>query len=365
MAASPLAEIDWDNLTSGGYSLVTALNLLERMFAERTTLPTLVNTYSINSTFIDRFPFLSNSPDYGLPTWPATWGPRIFSLGNILRGYLSETKLINLFAGGAYTQFGATMDEATLFSDFGITEYPRMDVVNAVDVKKWYDILSSLKWLHSSFDRGAIEDTSFYDSTYREGLVDESNSGGGTFGNYKLVYGSFPAGSPPVAQFITDFNQAWTGPKPKGLADSPSAYYEFDYTGAGVVTNPPTQKQALIFKGYQRFDLSTFEATGHGGLSQDYRSVGAMNIVSQDFNGRTDFADYLSAFQYQHQVFAEFHKPIIVNIGGGVYEYGIPFSEPTTLPIDVGIFRATFANAGGCSTFDLWDQEGGFIYYTP
>ena len=368
MAASPLAEIDWDNLQNE--NLITALNLLELAFSERMNIPLLTNCSMGSSAFVedDRFPFQNNSPDYGKTGWPAVWGGQIFSLGGagrILRAYLSETKIADLLGGTTYSRFAPVFDDATMFADLGITEYPSLEVVNATDVKIWYDILTSLKWIYSSFDRdGTVNtETTNYDSTHREGLVDETNAQGPAF-PYMLTYGDFPVGSAPIGQFPTDEDLLFTGPSAKQSAAITSAYFHQAYQSTGIINNPPTRIQALIAKGYNRFDIADLVATGHTGQPQDFRAYGNMNITSNDFGVSTAFADYETAYLYQDSVVAQFPTPTRVNTAGSIYEYEIPFAVPAAMPNAIGDFTADFNNRG-CSTFDLWDQEDGFIYYTP
>ena len=364
MAASPLAEIDWDNLTSGGYSLVTALNLLEKMFAERMNVPTLINCASTNTSLveIDRFPFLSNSPDYGLLTWPATFGPPISALGGvgrIGRCYLSETKIADLLGGTTYSLFAPVVDDATIFSDHGITEYPALEIISAVEIKKWYDILSSLKWIYSghSFDNGGSG--TFYNSGYRSGQIETPTNGG-------IFYGALDPN--PLSQYDTDAALVWTGPTSKSVTNTTGSgigYYRVSYNGTGPVGNA-TRINAATAKGFNRYDLSTFVASGHAGSPQGFRAYGHMSVNGSTFGGGGSgpLEDYRDAFEFQNSIVYEFSNPTRTNITGNIFEYEITFNTPPPIPNITGGFSATF-NSGGCSTFDLWDQEGGFEFYTP
>ena len=368
MAASPLAEIDWDNLTSGGYSLVTALNLLELAFAERMNVPTLTNCASTNTSLVevDRFPFQNNSPDYGLPTWPATWGVPINTLGGVgrlLRCYLSETKIAALLGGTTYSQLAAVFDDATMFSDLGITEYPSLEIVNAVDVKIWYDIITSLKWIYSDYDvaNGGNTTTTNYDSSFMAGIVENPDTD-------PIVYGDLVGNVPPVSQFATDEAILFTGPTSKASATSlvTGVDYYRDQASFGGPSGPPINITATILKGYNRFDITPLVNTGHTGQPQDHRAYGAMNVLGGDVLGGSDFSDYAAAYPFNNGEVHQFPTPTRTLVSGNIYEYGVSFANPPTKPTGVrGSFTANFINAGGLSVFDLWDQEGGFIYYTP
>ncbi len=364
MAASPLAEIDWDNLTDGKQSLVTALNLLEKMFGERMNVPALINcSGSVGTTFVNRYPFKSNSPDYGLATWPATWGPTIFTLGNIVRGYLSETKIAALLGGTTYNRFAPVLDDATIFSDNGITAYPSLEIINAVDIKTWYDILSSMKWIYSDYDQGngGSNTTSNYDSSSMEGIVINPDTD-------PIVYNGI-GGNPPVSQFATDEALLFSGPTSKATATAINTgvqYYHDAANFSGLVDSPPTTITSTILKGYNRFGITNLVNAGHTGQPQEFRSYGAMGVSSQDFSGRTTFSDYAASYPFNNGEVYQFGTPTRTNTTGNIYEYEVPFATPPTKPTGtVGNFSATFINAGGLSIFENWDLENGFEFYTP
>ena len=364
MADSPLAEIDWDNLTSGGYLLVTALNLLELMFAERANIPSLTNcSGAINTTFDDRFPFQSNSPDYGLASWPATFGAPINSLFGMAGGYLSETKITALLGGTTYSRLAPILDDATIFNDHSITAYPTMEVINAIDVKIWYDILSSMKWVYSDFDvaNGGSTTTTNYDSSLMEGIVINPNTD-------PRIYGDLVGNVPPVSQFATDEALLFSGPTAKATATSSLTgvdYYR-DAAAFGGPSGTPINITATILKGYNRFDITPLVNTGHTGQPQDHRAYGAMNVLSVDVLGGSDFSDYAAAYPFNNDEVHQYATPTRTFVSGNIYEYEVPFSTPPTKPTGVrGSFTANFINAGGLSVFDLWDADGGFEFYTP
>lgn len=369
MADSPLAEIDWDNLTDGKQSLVTALNLLEKMYGERMNVPALTNSVG-NPSVTDRFPFKSNSPDYGLAGWPAIWGADINFLPNI-DSYLSETKIAALLGNNNYSATQPMMSDSQMKADLGISEYPRMDIISADSVKTWYDILSKLKWIGSTYNQGESNSGSRFVESLRSGIIFNPI-------NEPRVYNNSGNANPqfaPYAQYVTDEALVFNGPNIKeivsqnvGNPQDPRAFFLQDQFDQGDF-----EMAATLAKGYSRFDITDLVNTGHIGQPTQHRCYGSMAVLVALSLGEP-WKDYHDNYIYQDRITYQFPTPTRTLVTGNIYEYEVPFAQPPPMPtltdMQDASFTASFSskgiqNSGGMHIFDLWDAEGGFEFYTP
>ncbi len=153
MAASPLADVDWNNLE--GEDSNTVMNLLQRAFNERLVVA-MVNSAN-TSPVKDFFPFPddnpSNSPFWGTAGTPSLWrwtnwtSPSSQIMDDLCRHYADMT-YINANINTVIGALGDFSDEDNInltptkvFNYIGITEWPRVFNPNVTELKQWYDIL--------------------------------------------------------------------------------------------------------------------------------------------------------------------------------------------------------------------------------
>ncbi len=345
--ASPLAEIDWDNLESA--NLVTAMNLLELAYSERTNMAYLVTGALPRRAKIDLYPWLNNTPNYGRDDWPMIWSINSDFITSTLSLYLSQTKidaaLGTIVSGSGFRDNHYRLDEAQLFVDHGITEYPEMDIINPTDVKKWYDIITSLKKIKAE---GAYHSGRNYIESYAEGIMRNPP----VSPTYDQVwYGTI---GPPVAQFTTDWALLYAGPQSKQSVSSYNTYF-MQPLGASIRINSTSDKRARITKGYSRFDNADYAATGLTGLPES-QAYGSYNYY-QSGAGTYD-PGIGTAYEIR-----ELGAVTRSQLAGNVLERSIDvpdLNEPTFSSPYIDFTLDTLY-----SIYENWDVEGGFIYWTP
>jgi hypothetical protein len=371
MADSPLSEINWDNLE--GQSLITAMNLLQLAFSERVNVAANLGFYrhfGNSSRVLRTFPFFDNSPDVGKPNWPAMWGRQVPNLGwdTALANYLSITKLNNVLGTGilglGFRYEDVQLDQDTLLTDVGIpltgnraTEYPRMDIINTENIKIWYDMITSLKYIFVDGARGGAGSNgqSKFLSSYSEGIFKPDGDTefpnnpfvGQYFVSYDGVFG------PPFSQLATDWPQIWTGPRTKRLisGSNPSFKVRYDYQNGSSAL-------VMAMNTYSRFDTSDFDAIGHSGEPQGIRTYGSFNGSPQGAAGQA----WMASNGYDRYKIIQLPSATRTVLAGNQVERNIPIPPPTLPSHEPTIDLSVTTNHG---TYELWDAEGGFEFYSP
>ena len=345
--ASPLAEIDWDNLESA--NLVTAMNLLELAYSERANMPYLVGYSNLGRRGrpdLNTFPWLNNSPLYGKDNWPMIW-PKNHGFGN-LPTYLSQTKIDNaigtIVPGNGFYYRDYEQDTAQLFLDHNITEWPVMDIINPTDVKKWYDIITSLKKIGVEY---TLQSGVRYIESYAEGIMNYPP----TFPQYGEVWYDV---TPPKSQLPTDWALLYAGPQSKQLVSHGSPY--FDQPLKARISMTSGRYIIINTKGYSRFDNSDYVATGLTGVPES-EAYGSYNYTQ---SGAVDYVHNLGSQSLEIRALDAVTRTALA---GNVLERSINvpvLPEPIYAGSDIHFELDTFYGI-----YENWDVEGGFIYWTP
>ena len=365
MADSPLSEINWDNLE--GQSLITAMNLLQYAFSERVNVAANLGFYrhvGNNTRVLRMFPFFDNSPDVGKPNWPAMWGRQVPNLGwdTALSNYLSNTKLNNILGTSppaiGFRYNNVQLDQDTLLTDAGITltgnratEYPRMDIINTENIKTWYDMITSLKYIFVNGAQGGAgsNTNSRFLSSYSEGIYD----GAAFTSPVKYDGAGSPGFSEPFAQLPTDWAQIWSGPISKALITNslPNFRVTYDYQASN-------RAEVRAINTYSRFDVSDFAAIGHGGEPQEILTYGSFQVGANGAAGQA----WAAANGYDDDTVIQLPRSTRTELAGNIIERNIPIPPPTLPSHEPTIDLNVTTNHG---TYELWDAEGGFEFYTP
>ena len=248
MAVSPLADFNWDDLT--GENFVTVLKVLCSALQERYNVgimdfngvidghpslnphPTALKNY---------FPFGNNDPKWMGDTWPLALVNQ--DINDLLDGaatkYFDKDQLdaqigdsapqttaqTQLFYLGSVPQDPAYPNR--LFELAGYTDYPDIKTGSAAELKKLYDLISSLKWVWrphfidwSDFPAGA-NDTEFvgeFDLNqagffvidpdgadhYGNAGYRDINTDGGGFSLFQTGHANIVAGSGDALHYMSD-----------------------------------------------------------------------------------------------------------------------------------------------------------------
>ena len=230
MAASPLADIDWDNLTGAESNL--AMGLLQRAFNERLVVAR-INSRQHDPEIINFYPFPDDNPTNDA-TWGKTgtasawhwslWKDRFAAFGGLaisrLCYHYADIQYINANINtvipalqGQFSEDNLNLSPAKVFAYIGITDWPAMVNPNAIEIKQWYDILCLFTHVFTSDSaqgRGAISGT----------LVKKEWSGifAGTSGTgFPGTTTYIDGGSPSIPDLTTDWAQLYTGPRVREL----------------------------------------------------------------------------------------------------------------------------------------------------
>ncbi len=372
MADSPLSEINWDDLE--GQSLITAVNLLQLAFAERVNMADLLGARGFSPSdrgVLRQFPFADNFPITGKPTWPASWPfyKPIRGWDQALENYLSQTKL-SAILNTTHTDIAAlrfddfSQDEDTLLTDLGIpltgnrnTEYPRMDIITTENVKFWYDAITSLKsiFVDQSIGGSGSNFNPKFLSSYSEGIYRPDGSvefpKNHFIQQYDLYYGTIYG--PPFAQLPAEWANLWTGREAKQLITGslPNWRVKYDYTSA-------EQPILAAMNTYSRFDTSAFDLLGLSSLPSNIDCYGGYMGGSNKVDGQA----WLATNGIVPDKVIQFPDPSRDILAGNMVERNIPIPAPT-LPVDGP--DIDFNTRTTHFSFENWDYDGGFEFYTP
>jgi len=372
MADSPLSEINWDDLET--QSLVTAVNLLQLAFSERVNMANLLGARGfgagINTAVLRSYPFHDNSPIEGKTGWPLTWSSYVPRTGwdRALENYLSQTKLnaiINTtlpFIGNLrHDDF--TQDQDTLLTDLGIpltgnrnTEYPRMDIITTESIRFWYDAVTSLKsiFVDQSIGGAGSNFNPKFLSSYSEGIYRPDGSvefpKNIFMKQYDLWYSTIYG--PPFAQLPADWASLWTGREAKQLITGslPNWSVRYNYTVSGP--------QLSAMNTYSRFDTSNFDLLGLSSVPSNIDCYGGYMDGSTKIDGQA----WLATNGIVPDKVIQFPDPSRDILAGNMVERNIPIPAPT-LPADGP--DIDFNTRTTHFSFENWDYEGGFEFYTP
>ena len=348
--ASPLAEIDWDNL--GSANLVTAMNLLELAYSERANMPALVSAFRGGRggwPDINLYPWLNNNPQYGKDDWPMLWASDDFD-DRTLNAYLSQTKIDNalgtIVPGSGFSYSNYKQDEAQIFLDHAITAWPTMDIINPIDVKKWYDIITSLKKICVEYHYHSGNN---YIESYAEGIMKQPIN----FPQYGQVW--YEGGpNPPQSQLPTDWALLFTGPQTKQVVSKLFPY--FNQPLNAYIRMTASRYSIYNTKGYSRFSNADYVNTGLIGIPESI-AYGSYNFYQ---NGAVDYVHGLGSQSLEIRQLGAVTRTALA---GNILERSLAvpvMPEPTysgsTIDFSLDTPYAIYEN---------WDIEGGFIYYTP
>ncbi len=367
MAESPLAEINWDNLE--GQHLITAVNLLQLAFAERMNMAQLIGAFRIVNN-LNLYPFLDNSPRIGKKNWPVMWGSSVpaTNMRAILGNYLSETKLNNVLGtspNNGFRELNVRLDQDTLLTDLGVTltgnratEYPRMDIITTENVRFWYDLITSLKYILVDFAHGGAGsniNNHRWLSSYAEGISGDIHI---EFFDAitDLRYGPALPNPNPLVNLGPDWDGLWDNSvKVKQLIPNSQPAMKIRYESFGISSQ---FADVTAIKTYSRFDTSDYDNTGLGGAPIDIRTYGSYGDQETSTAPATAWAESNGYFEDKIIQLPTAERNVIA---GNIVERSIPFDVPSNPNVDF-VSKTILTNHG---TYENWDGEGGFQFYTP
>jgi hypothetical protein len=222
MAASPLAQIDWNNLD--GADSNTVMNLLQRAFNERLVVARInTSTAAENTEF---FPFPDDNPTnsarwgntaslWRWTNWPQFEATQI--MDDLCRNYADMTYInanINTvipLLGGFNDEDNLNLTPTKVFNYIGIADWPRVRNPNKTELKQWYDILKLLTHVYMADTRAGGSGGSIGGS-----LIDNEYSGiydTGFLSPSDRQY--FVSGTPDLGDLATDWASLYGGPTAK------------------------------------------------------------------------------------------------------------------------------------------------------
>jgi len=349
MATSLLDAVDWNDLTKAEY--VTAYRILMSATSERVGIASVFVAGSDPNNWGDAFPWASNSGVYGNdgdPYVPLTKAQCKSFLSAACFAYIDEPNIANLL--GTDVNKVTRWTEARVFSNFSITEWPDLSILNKDDLKKWYDILTGACKYFSPTGVPTYQWT---------GIFDGSRTGTGDSLKAEKDY----AGDSTA--FNSDYGSLYSGPVQEdtnsGLDFEPNLERPYYITASDTTST----LKSLIYQTDMTYDISV-ERTAAG------------------FNG-----DPLSAKYYDNYAF---NSSDYVQAADELFENNVTFSLSTDI-LNVTVLEPSIANpiSGGLPNpaelyiirrkninfstspagFVLqrlilnWDGDGGFDYYTP
>ena len=287
MAASPLEDIDWNNLDGAESNL--AMGLLQRAFNERWVVAR-INSRQDDPEIINFYPFPDDNP-----TNDATWGKtgtasawhwtkweNEFGGSAIafLCRYYADIQFINANintvipeVGGLFSESNINLSPAKVFAYIGIADWPAVVNPNAIELKQWYDILCLFTHLFTS-------DSAQGNGNISGTLVKKEWSGifAGTSGTgFPTTFRYIDGGSPSIPDLTTDWAQLYTGPRVRELMNNSepvNGRYVFASISVTIFYNITAVRryitinnQDLTDTGYTRVPLETvcwgqWETTG-------------------------------------------------------------------------------------------------------
>lgn len=285
MAASPLADVNWNDLT--GADSNTVIHVLQSAFNERLVVAMTNTGLSVNQrNAIDNFfPFPddnpSNTPDWGPIGTPSLWRWTNRSLNTdqimdrVCQAYadmtfinanintvITDIEFNNGSQGGTIKETDLCLTPTKVFNYIGITEWPRVFNPNKTELKQWYDILKLLThvYMAAAGSTGSIKAIS-------GSLVKSEWSGifEGTSEPFDKEY--FDGGSPSLIQLASDWAQLYSGPRSREQLSTSAAPLNDTNVGAEKVGSKYSviavrlytviNNQDLTDTGYTRVPLET------------------------------------------------------------------------------------------------------------
>lgn len=241
MAASPLAQIDWNNLE--GADANTVMNLLQRAFNERLVVARInTSTGVFNTQF---FPFPDDNPTNtsrwgntaSLWRWTTWGGVNTPVMDDLCRNYADMTFInanINTVVdiigfGGSGGEDDLNLTQEKVFNYIGITEWPRVRNPNNTALKQWYDILLLFTHVYASVigeaggQNGVISGTMINrDFT---GIINPVVAGI----NPVIYFDTFF--TPLISEIPTDWAELYTGPDTASLGFTQGLYISASVIG--------------------------------------------------------------------------------------------------------------------------------------
>jgi hypothetical protein len=365
MADSLLDVVDWDNLDSSEY--VTAYRVLMSATSERIAIGAMRSDGSYTSGasspfnpqgWQDAFPWASNDGEYGNdgePYIPLTTQDCEDFLSKATELFIDHENITNLLGTNVHQVTRWT--EARIFSHFSISAWPDLSILNATDLKKWYDILTgACKYISPLWGQ-----TSSPKYIYQwSGIFDGSRAGAG--GIASLYAEKDYAGN--LANFNTDYGDLYTGPEVEDT-DSGLTYEPNCGRPYWITAGSPSTLKALIYQTAIKLDYSTARSViGFNGdpLSAEYYDNYSSNTTdyAQDVN---ELFENDLIFDFTSDILtATVEEPTITN----------PISGGLPSPSEAYVINRKNVNNDsskfGFVAYRLivnWDGEGGFDYYTP
>ncbi len=339
--ATPLSEINWDNLE--GHSMVTAINILQKTFSERSNVAQM----TVDDGPDNQFPFANNTPDFGRAGGPYVVGT-ISLQDDTLVNFARPQSEIDSQLGQNSVSFDPRVTKASFFANHGVADWPELFVANATDVKKLYDMVTSLKKIvfRASTNPDFNQDNYVgYQVEGLDGLTDYSISGNELAGAH---------------------SQIWSGPTtlhtPIGGGDIPISI--------GYTQDSSDIENMTALKGYQKFNRTELVASGFIGVSGEVVSYGGWSIRADNQEG----IDWLASqgIDESQDEKALLLPSVNVVVQQEVFEgdlldtktYDIEFDVPPR-PSPWGVGKTSGAHIVHQWYVEDWDYEGGFEFYTP
>jgi hypothetical protein len=419
--ASPLAEIDWDNLQAADVPI--AMRLLMLATQERYIVGTTEWSGGEGGPYKNEYPlydpFVNSDPKYGRPNDVFANGSNLnVMIDAMALGYRDETRLNEYAAGKVLTTTPASATEIVylrlnspaddpvtyanrLFENAGIpgtdgSQYPDLTSGSPLEVKKWYDIITQFKWV----ERGRYKNGfgNVYESdgpeadVHLNGIFDPSERGlvGERTDNMKSGedYGTPNAIEFTEAEyqdFKADHDGLWGA-----YGDHPRNWSQKDFDvippdpglGGGQIPPRSPPELGLVYDFIIRddrvriqahmpqiiYDFSVWRATYGIGLPQDLIQIRQVySILNSDPS--VDIPTPVQPF-VEKQMMAP--NLTVDKSGGDVWtivihndEVVLPTLPATSAGLSADRFTYQIRFWYSFGTFFNFDAEDGFVYFTP
>lgn len=413
MATSPLAEIDWDNLTSA--ETTTAVKLLAIATQERYNIATVdksggmrvvsgIGTLPVSDR--NKFPYKNNSPIYTLNA-----GDPMVDL-SIDVAYLFA-RMIHLYADiekwdasdtnkeDSITLYNLSLpadDPMTysnrLFEVTGYTTYPDLSIGAPEEVKKWYDMLDACKYVVRN---SGVRSNGFHNDDYlifdgqfdpsTEGALNVNEDGAEYFGGDPTLFSGTPIADNSVYAAFKTGNDDLFGIVPTQFDEStdtgdfpPSFPFDNVYQIRAARTNDKYFSWVKSWKlTYVTDWTESIAAIGFTGKPLSYKNQCKVNhTLSSNVPSFTPVYTYPASTTADSQ---RYYTTNVVTRVGNIDEIAVDhLLSPITVPTNIGAFTSnnTFVVAeieieernnslqfGSSQMIEDWNGEGGFDYYTP
>ena len=404
MAASLLAEYDFDNLdTVVPVVVIKALCIAtqERYNIGVAGKAGTFQTSNGNNLYSNIFPYKSNTGVKWTLNSNDPLGDFTFEVSEMIRRSLSKYANIiqwndadtnhSTMAGSnqAFLFSAAASDPVTydniFFEVSGYTSYPDLSVFAPAEVKKWYDMITLLKYV-ARFTGVSNDDYKIYEGEFDQESGLPFFTTDRDFGKGGDWYGMDATSSTLTAVTSTTQFDDWRAAN-NSLFSTFSQTYDESVDTAG--TYPPSSWAETYITKLRRdattgdylcfnrsFQLTCVgdwtdfkSALGVTGRPLSYKYQQAVTTSESFPTGQdTDMGFPYSTTGNNQRYYCDLTVTAVGDKDEILIDYGI---TPATLPVNVTdiaageIIQASVSIDSGANFLEFWDGDGGFDYYTP